>query len=586
MGVLARLLSQQTSPLRYSLVTGLVHAFLTRFHYFVDGVLELMRRFSLLVVVLGALAFASSAAASPLFIVYGRGWGHGIGMSQYGAQGFALQGRTHQQILRHYYRGTTLGVATGNVRVLLTRGRSSFPLASAQTIRGAGKSLAPGSYAVTRSGSTVHIGGKTFPSGTTFRSAAHLSVDGQPFRGNIQIYAPGGLQAVNVVGLNSYVRGVVANESPSSWHQEALRAQADAARSYALAAGGHCGNSVIGSNVLCRGTSDQVYGGVNSETASTNAAVTATAGEVVTYGSPSAIATTFFFSTSGGKTVNKAEEWGAPDVSYLQTESDPYDNLSPHHRWGPTDAQEDCPGGNRDCVYTARAMSSRLGIAGIRDMRVAARNSGSRVERVDIAAAGATPTRTGAQLRSALGLRSTWFSIGVLNIRPSKLKSICGRRLTLDVLGRNVSGLTLYQRPVTSATWQSVALTSTGAGTFTAVRRPCKSTTYRLRSRMANGANVLVRVAPLVVFNETQPAGGRALRGVVRPLSLAGRTVTVDRKRADGTWRQVGTATVQTDGDWRAAFHVVEGIYRARITPPAGSGLVKGVSPPLTVVFP
>lgn len=543
-----------------------------------------MRRFSLLVVLLGALAFASSAAASPLFIVYGRGWGHGIGMSQYGAQGFALHGRTHQQILAHYYQGTSLGTATGNVRVLLTSGRSSFPLASAQIIRGAGKSLAPGSYSVTRSGSTVHIGGKTFPSGTTFRSAGRLSVDGQPFRGKIQIYAPGGLAAVNLLGLDSYVRGVVANESPSSWHQEALRAQADAARSYALAAGGHCGNSVIGSNVLCRGTSDQVYGGVNSETASTNAAVTATAGEVVMSGG--AVATTFFFSTSGGKTVNKNEEWGGGEVAYLQTEDDPYDNLSPHHRWGPTDAQEDCPGGNRDCVYTARAMSSRLGIAGIRDMTVGARNSGSRVERVDIATSGAARTRTGAQLRSALGLRSSWFSIGVLNITPNKLKSICGSRVRLNVIARNTSNPSLHQRPVTSATWQSIAMTSTGTGTFTAVRRPCKSTTYQLRSRAATGADVLVRVAPLIVFNETQPAGGGALKGVVRPLSLAGRTVTVDRKRADGTWGQVGTATVKTDGTWRAAFHVVEGIYRARITPPAGSGLVKGVSPPLTVVFP
>jgi hypothetical protein len=66
---------------------------------------------------------------------------------------------------------------------------------------------------------------------------------------------------------------------------------------------------------------------------------------------------------------------------------------------------------------------------------------------------------------------------------------------------------------------------------------------------------------------------------------VAGRTVKVDRKRADGTWRLVGTATVATDGTWKAVFQVVEGVYRARITPPSGSGLVPGVSPPLTVTF-
>jgi stage II sporulation protein D len=576
MRVLARLLSQQTSPVRYSVVTGLVHAFLTRFPYVVDGSHTVMRRISLLVAVLVALALTSGAAASTLFVVKGKGWGHGIGMSQYGAQGFALQGRTHQQILAHYYHGTTLGVEAGNVRVLLTSGRSRFPFASAQTIRGAGKSLAPGSYSVTRSGSTLHIGGKTFPSGTTFRSAGRLSVDGQPFRGKIQIYAPGGLAAVNLLGLDSYVRGVVANESPSSWHQEALRAQADAARSYALAAGGHCGNSVIGSNVLCRGTSDQVYGGVNSETASTNAAVTATAGEVVMSGG--SVATTFFFSTSGGSTVNKAEEWGGSDVSYLQTENDPYDNLSPHHRWGPTDAEEDCPGGQRDCVYTARAMSSRLGIARIRDMTVGTRNSGNRVERVDIVTARGTPMRTGAQIRSALGLRSTWFSIGVLSLVPEKTRIVWGRSVDLDIIARGVANTVLQRRPY-GGDWTDV-IAVTGAGPMAV--SPRKETSYRLTSPAARTTAARIVVAAKIVLTDSS---GTSLKGKVRPLSLSGRTVIVDRQRLDGSWaRDVARATVKSDGSFRAAFNVRAGRdYRARIAPPVTSGLARGVSPELHV---
>jgi stage II sporulation protein D len=544
-----------------------------------------MRRSSLLVVLLAALAFSSSAAASPLFVLSGRGWGHGIGMSQYGAQGFALHGWTHQQILAHYYRNTALGSATGPARVLLTSGRSRFTLASPATISGAGKSLAAGSYTVTRSGSTVLAGGKSFPSGTKFTSSRLLSVDGSRYRGRIQVFAGSGLAVVNELNIDSYVQGVVPNESPASWHPEALQAQADAARSYALAAGGHCGSALVGANVLCRGTSDQVYGGFESEEDTTNAAVAATRGEVVTYGSPARIATTFFFSTSGGSTVNKAEEWGGSDVSYLQTEGDPYDNISPHHRWGSTDAEEDCPGGPRDCVYTAAGMSDRLGIARIRDLRVGARNSGNRVERVDIGTPGGTATRTGAQIRSELGLRSTWFSIGVLNIAPSKRKSACRTRVRLDVTSRNVTGVTLQQRPVTGGAWQNLATEPAGADSFSFVHRPCQSTIYRLPSSAANGASVQVNVAPLILFNETQPAGGTALKGTVRPLSMAGRTVKVDRKRADGTWRLVGTATVATDGTWKAVFQVVEGVYRARITPPSGSGLVPGVSPPLTVTF-
>jgi SpoIID/LytB domain protein len=537
-----------------------------------------MRRSSLLVVLLAALAFSSSAAASPLFIVSGRGWGHGIGMSQYGAQGFALHGRTHQQILGHYYRGTTLGVATGNVRVLLTSGRSSFPLASPQTIRGAGKSLPPGSYSVTRSGSTVRIGGKRFPSGTTFRSAGRLSVDGQPFRGKIQIYAPGGLAAVNLLGLDSYVRGVVANESPSSWHQEALRAQADAARSYALAAGGHCGNSVIGSNVLCRGTSDQVYGGVNSETTSTNAAVTATAGEVVMSGG--SIATTFFFSTSGGSTVSVAEEWGSDPAiyPYLQTENDPYDSLSPHHKWGPFDAEDDCPGAGRDCVFTRAAMSSRLGISGIRDMTVSARNSGHRVERVDIVTRSGGRTRTGAQMRVNLGLRSTWFSIGVLSLVPEKTRIVWGRSVDLDIIARGVAN-TVLQRRSFGGDWTNV-IAVTGAGPMAV--SPRTETSYRLTSPAATTTAARIVVAARIVLTDSSATG---LKGTVRPLSLAGRTVVIDRQRLDGSWaRAVARATVKSDGSFRAAFNVRAGRdYRARITPPATSGLVRGVSPELHV---
>jgi stage II sporulation protein D len=538
-----------------------------------------MRRISLLVAVFAALAFTSSAAASTLFVIKGKGWGHGIGMSQWGAQGFAQHGWTHQQILAHYYRNTSLGSATGSVRVLLTSGRSRFPLASAQTIWGAGKSLAPGSYSVTRSGSTVLIGGKTFPSGTKFRSAAHLSVDGQPFRGKIQIYAPGGLAAVNLLGLDAYVRGVVANESPSSWHQEALRAQADAARSYALAAGGHCGNSVIGSNVLCRGTSDQVYGGINSETASTNAAVTATAGEVVMSGT--SVATTFFFSTSGGSTVSIAEEWGSdPAVyPYLQTETDPYDDLSPHHSWGPTDAEEDCPGAGRDCVFTRAAMSSRLGISGIRDMTVSARNSGHRVERVDIVTAGGTATRTGAQIRSGLGLRSTWFSIGVLSLVPEKTRIVWGRSVDLDIIARGVANTVLQRRPY-GGDWTNV-IAVTGAGPMAV--SPRKETSYRLTSPAATTTATRIFVAAKIMLTDSSATG---LKGKVRPLSLAGRTVFIDRQRLDGSWaRGVASAIVKSDGSFRSAFGVRAGRdYRARITPPATSGLVRGVSPELHVL--
>jgi stage II sporulation protein D len=519
--------------------------------------------------------------ASPIFVIDGRGWGHGIGMSQYGAQGFALHGRTYDQILGHYYRGTSLGARGGNVRVLLTSGRSSFLFASPKAIQGAGKSVHPGTYTVRRKGTKVVFGGKSFPNGTLFSSKALLRVDGQMFRGDVQITTGSGLSAINKLSLESYVRGVVANESPSSWKPAALQAQAVAARSYALAAGGHCG-----SGILCRGTSDQVYGGVGSETPATNAAVAATKRKVVLSGG--SVATTFFYSTSGGKTVDKAEEWGGSDVPYLQTESDPYDTISPHHFWGPLDPELDCPGTKRDCVYSAASMSSRLGIANIEDMKVTRRNSGERVEHVRITTPGGTKTRSGEFFRSSagLGLRSTWFYIGVLDLAPSKTRSVCNARVRLDLVVRRVGGVTLQHRPSAGGTWRNMAVSKVDRDQYFGIDRPCRGTSYRLHSPAATGLNLSVKVAPRIVFNGTQPDAPNALRGVVQPASrLVGETVFVSRRRADGTWKQVGSAAIGADGRWKANLHVVQGTYRARVSPPRSTGLVSGYSPLFTIKF-
>src|SRR5918997_4277448 len=74
---------------------------------------------------LGPDSAAQSQQPGPAsFLVSGRGWGHGVGLSQWGAYGFARQGATYEQILGHYYQGTTLGPAPlSRVRVLLVPGR-------------------------------------------------------------------------------------------------------------------------------------------------------------------------------------------------------------------------------------------------------------------------------------------------------------------------------------------------------------------------------------------------------------------------------------------------------------------------------
>jgi hypothetical protein len=114
---------------------------------------------------------------------------------------------------------------------------------------------------------------------------------------------------------------------------------------------------------------------------------------------------------------------------------------------------------------------------------------------------------------------------------------------------------------------------------YYAIDRPCRATSYRLHSSAASSKSESVRVAPKIVFSLTQPANN-GLKGTVRPSSLAGQTVHVDRRRKDGSWKKnVGTATVQSDGKWHASFDAVSGTYRARLAPPASTGLVPGVSP-------
>ena len=132
------------------------------------------------------------------------------------------------------------------------------------------------------------------------------------------MHSGSGFKVVNRLLLEGYLRGVVPRESPSSWPQAALRAQAVAARSYAVR-----GIKDQGDFDLYCTVASQVYNGYDGEADSTNAAVKATAGVVPTSGGRPIVA--YFFSTSGGHTENIENVWGGSPVPYLKGVSDPYD---------------------------------------------------------------------------------------------------------------------------------------------------------------------------------------------------------------------------------------------------------------------
>jgi stage II sporulation protein D len=363
-----------------------------------------MRRTVLLIALLAGLAVPASAPAQTRWVMDGAGWGHGIGMSQHGALGFAQNGRGYRDILGHYYTGTEIGSAGGRtIRVLLGDGRGSVKFDGADRVNAT--ALDPTkTYTATRKNGGVRIAGVgTFGSLARVRGNAirwkGTSMNGAAngrWRSYLELRpsGSGGLTVVNALGLDNYVRGVIAGEMPSGWHAEALKAQAIAARSYAL-------TTDRGGPVFDQypDTRSQIYRGVSGERPSTNAAVTATAGEVVTY--DGAVATTYFFSTSGGHTENVENSFvGAEPKPWLKGVEDPYDDLSPRHRWR--------------FVYTQAQMQSRLGglVKGtFRGIKIVDTGVSPRVVHADIVGSGGRTRVTGPTLRARLGLYDTWFKL-------------------------------------------------------------------------------------------------------------------------------------------------------------------------------
>jgi stage II sporulation protein D len=367
-----------------------------------------MRRSAPLLIALALLAAVPvTAGAAVRHVFRGAGFGHGIGMSQYGAYGYALEGAEYDGILKHYYQGTELSTASsGPVRVLLQ------PVDPYIRVRGAtsvgGRSIRPSrTYIAKRSGSggivvTNSLGRRVarFPSIVKFRSAHPMRLLGPAlngvssglYRGLIEVRVDGGgVTSINQLSMDSYIRGVVAGEMPSSWPPEALKVQAVAARTYALATA-----KTSGAFDQYPDTRSQVYRGVTGESVRSDAAVRDTAGQILTYNGTAAV--TYYFSTSGGHTENVEFSFvGSLSKPWLVGVPDPYDGLSPYHRW--------------TVRFSARALDRALRAPGrFRRVQALERGVSRRVVRAKVVGTTGSRRLTGPQIRAALGLRDTWFT--------------------------------------------------------------------------------------------------------------------------------------------------------------------------------
>ena len=385
---------------------------------------------------IGAIALAAAASAAPVpapsppvraatFVLTGRGWGHGVGMSQYGARGRSLAGWSAARILAHYYPGTRLStVPPRRVRVLLSPGRARVAVESlgpwrAVGLRADGKArvarlVAGSSYwlrplagdrvALYRGPVRVAVFAGTVRVQPTTRGGAVAWAPARPqagpsYRGELRVAPAGGrLSVVNAVGLEDYLKGVVPREMPAAWGSDAysaVAAQAIAARSYALST-----MRPSATFDLFADDRSQVYGGASAEDARTTRAVVQTRGRVLTY--RGAVIIAFFFSTSGGRTESAANIFGPGAARpYLVSVPDGYDHISPLHLW------PDHP------TFTAARLGRLLGLgAPVAAFTVTRRGVSPRVLAARVTTtAGVATTFTGTSLRSLLGLRDTWFSV-------------------------------------------------------------------------------------------------------------------------------------------------------------------------------
>jgi stage II sporulation protein D len=277
-----------------------------------------------------ALGAPGLARASDL-VIAGGGDGHGVGMSQEGALGYAEHGASYQAILAHYYTGTAIGAAPANTQV------------------------------------RVLIGGK-----------------------------------VHKLPLETYVRGVISAEVSASWPLAALEAQAVASRTYALTA--HAGGSKFD---VYADTRSQVYRGVAAQTPQTDAAVAATAGQIVTYQGRPAI--TYFFASSGGRTENVENSFlGSQPEPWLRGVSDPYEK-GDLHTWKLTLS-----------FAAAAARLHGLVHGSFQGIEVLKRGFSPRILSANVLGSGGPTPISGAELASRLGLYSTWAYFGVSSAQGVK----------------------------------------------------------------------------------------------------------------------------------------------------------------------
>ena len=384
------------------------------------------------------------------WIIVGSGWGHGVGLSQYGALGQALEGRSWQDILSHFYPGTNLGDSPGDKQIVvgLSQDKTAVfvrldkfsddaqlemsidgnPVATI----GSGTVIrieANGSSVVTSGGDDGRAEARGSGKKISFRISAGsglintnsgtpetnalsaLSSPGHRYKygtlnvvyggdndGRVDLYT-----SISMRLADEYPLGIA--EMSSSWPKAALVAQVVASRSYGLGKA----NSGLRGNCGCHiynNATDQVYVGYSKESDSWRDAVSSAvngAGQpaVLTFGGKAI--TAYFASSTGGRTMSTLDAWGG-NVAWSQSVDDNWslNARNPNARWGVRMSQS--------------AMAAALGLSNVQSIDVVERyNSGAAKTLVAKDSSGGSVTLSGRTFQARMKLKSTYV-VGAVDI--------------------------------------------------------------------------------------------------------------------------------------------------------------------------
>jgi SpoIID/LytB domain protein len=510
---------------------------------------------------LGAARAAEVIQVPAGFTITGAGWGHGLGMSQYGAYGMALDGATYDQIIKHYYTGAAplmtptnpafrVGIETGQttifarvednpldpgvasnltvvvdnvttlnfapmVELTFTFIDTTFALTSSD-----GQSAVGTSAALSWDNATTLLNLNSGTLASTALGAAACTTTSCSHRYKYGSFSIAAKNAVNILRLNDqYLYGL--GEMPSSWALEALKAQVVAARSFAISrntvrASCDCNIGVTDSDQVFLGFVKEVSSGGDRWVQAVNETKADDTNGIAIY-SGSTLVPGYYSSSTGGKTQPRSEVWGTSTISWLVSVNDPWSQdprvNNPYASWTATIDQ---------ATLVSRLRARGINVADVWSMTVAGSYPSGGISKIN--------------------LSDSAGNITTLNIAPGQPVTPDGLRGLLGTRSTYISAIT----PGIATIPGSTSASAKKLKSVTKVNWPKKSI-------KPSDYNFTGKVSPAQV----------------------GATVKLQRK-SGGKWRTVSTATTNSKGSWAILWTGPSaGKHDLRITASNSKGTIK-----------